>query len=90
MILPLATKMNSGLRGHFKHCCEIMGITSVGVWAFDQMGYCLLSTVTHGPRETDICQELPSCSYQDYVHCVMAILLVVQMAVRCLVSVIIV
>ncbi len=54
------------------------------------MGYCLLSTATHGLRETDICQELPSCSYQDYVHCVMAILLVVQMAVRCLISVIIV
>jgi hypothetical protein len=43
------------------------------------MGYCLLSAATHGPRETDICQELPSCSYQDYVHYVMAILLVVQM-----------
>lgn len=35
MTLPLATKMNIGLRGHFKHCCEIMGITSV--WQFEHL-----------------------------------------------------
>jgi hypothetical protein len=35
MILPLATKMNIGPRGHFKHCCEIMGITSV--WEFEHL-----------------------------------------------------